>query len=282
MKCFYWVRPSKSLLLFAIIVLFSTRTYSQILVGPVVGGQINWMVFDDKSNKDLYKLKPLLNFHAGASVSFRAQKRFFLQTSFLYSQKGKSLESQDNTNTINETKFRYIDIPILYIAEFKANLGREKAFKWYFGVGPTISYWLGGKGVLINDDLNENGINPPNYDLPYKITFKKDSASVTQNEMNIRQPNRIQLGLNVSAGLILEPLGMDRIMVNVRYAFGQSFLSRSSNGEFGLPGVVYYEDELNVRSQELVLSLHYFIDLKTEERKKGKSTKKIKGGKLKK
>ncbi len=251
---------------------------AQILVGPVVGGQINWMAFDQKEHRDLYKLKSLLNFHAGASISFRAQKRFFLQTSFLYSRKGKVLEGKDFANTRNEVTYRYIDVPILYTAEFKSKFGREKAFKWYFGVGPTISYWLGGKGVLVNDDLNENGINPPDYNLPYKIVFKKDSASVAVDEMNIREPNRIQLGLNVSAGLIFEPIGLQKFMINARYSFGQSYLSRSgeTKGEFGLPGVVNYEDELKIRSRELVLSLHYFIDLKNDERKKGKSTIKAK------
>ena len=65
-------------------------------------------------------------------------------------------------------------------------------------------------------------------------------------------------------------------MVNLRYSFGQSFMSRSGKGEFGLPGILYYRDELKVRSRELVLSLNYFIDLKTDQRKKGKSTSKVK------
>lgn len=249
------------------------------MVGPVAGGQINWMVFDNEDRNALYKLKPMANFHAGASVMFRAQKRFFLQTSFLYVQKGKLLESKDNSGTKNETNFGYIDVPLLYTAEFKAKLGRDKVYKWYFGVGPTMSYWLGGKGVLIHDDLNENMINPPNYDLRYKITFNKDSASVASDEMNVREPNRIQLGLNAAAGLIFEPMGEHKIMVNVRYSFGQSFLSRYGKGEFGLPGILFYEDDLKVRSRELVVSLYYYIDLKVDQRKKGKSTIKTKGSK---
>lgn len=166
-------------------------------------------------------------------------------------------------------------MPILYTAEFKAKLGREKVYKWYFGVGPTISYWLGGKGVLIHSDLNENVINPPNYDLSYKITFKGDSL-IESDEMNIQEPNRIQLGLNAAVGLIFEPYGEHKIMVTARYAFGQSFLAKSGDGVFGLPGILYYEDELQVRSRELVLSLHYYLDLKTDQRKKGKSTSKVK------
>jgi hypothetical protein len=254
---------------------------AQILVGPVAGGQFNWMVFDDQDYKEDYNLKPQLNYHVGGSIAFRAQKRFFLHTSFLYTQKGKSLESTDNAGTTNNMKLKYLDVPILYTAEFKAKLGREKVFKWYFGVGPTVSYWLGGKGVLVHGDLNENGINPPNYDLSYKITFKKDPETVQPNEMNVVEPNRIQLGLNASAGLIFEPVDKHRVMVNLRYSFGQSFLSKEGDGQFGLPGILFYEDELQVRSRELILSAHYFIDLKTSERKKGKSTLKVKSSKKK-
>lgn len=275
---------SRKVLLFVVITLFPlSGIHAQILVGPVIGGQFNQMVFDDKDNKDIYKLNPILNFHAGASIAFRAlsQKRFFLQSSILYSQKGKSLESKIDPSITNKTKFRYIDVPILYTAEFKARIGREKVYKWYFGVGPTISYWLGGKGVLVHSDLNENGVNPPNYDLSYKITFKGDSI-IESNEMNIKEPNRIQLGLNAAAGLIFEPYGEHKIMVTARYSFGQSFLAKSGDGVFGLPGVLYYEDELQVRSRELILSLHYYFDLKTEQRKKGKSTLNVKSGRKRK
>jgi len=269
-------------LLVAGLLFLNYKGEAQILVGPVVGGQLNRMVFYNDQSKDLYKLKPLLNFHAGASISFRAQKRFFLNTSILYAQKGKLLESNYNSITRNDATFKYIDMPILYTMEFKAKMGRDKVYKWYFGVGPNISYWLGGKGVLVHEDLNENGVNPPNYDVHYKIVFNKDSAAVATNEMNVREPNRIQLGLNLSAGLIFEPFGNNKIMVNLRYAFGHSFLSRNGKGEFGLPGVLYYEDDLKVRSRELVLSLHYYIDLKTDQSKKGKSTVNIKSGRKRK
>jgi len=280
MKSFSCSSPSIVRILLVMVVLsWCVTSNAQVLVGPVVGGQVNWMVFDDKDYKEFYKLNPILNWHAGASVSFRAQKRFFLQTSFLYVQKGKSLEVKYDPEIRNEMKLRYIDIPILYTAEFKAKVAKNKVYKWYFGAGPTISYWLGGKGVLLNNpDLNENLINPPDYDLHYKIRFNKDSASVADDEMNVREPNRIQLGINLSAGLVFEPMGKNKIMVNVRYAFGQSFLSRYGKGEFGFPGILFYQDELRVRSQEVVLSVHYLFDLQIDQRKKGKSTLKVKGG----
>jgi hypothetical protein len=278
-------RIKKYILPFLIISILTSLTAfhvkGQVLIGPVIGGQSNWMVYDSKELKDRFKVSPQLNFHAGISVSFRARKRFYLNTSLLYSLKGKHITGRDSEDLKNVSRYKFIEVPILYTAEFQTKIANDKVFKWYFGAGPTIGYWLGGKGVLQNIDLNENNINPPDYKLRYKIVFNKNPATIAENEMNIVDPNRIQLGLTASAGLIFEPYGQNRIMVNWRYSIGQSFLSRESKGQFAFPEILFYADELKVRNRELVVSLHYFIDLKTSQRKKGKSTSPVKSSKKK-
>lgn len=274
----------KSVLVFAIIlnVHLIIPSNGQILIGPTIGGQINRYSFGDKDQKELYQSKSNINFNAGLSFSFRANKNFFLHTSLLYSQKRKIIDGIKDPTIHNDALFRFIEMPILYTAEFKSKFGRDKVFKWYLGAGPTISYWLSGKGLLSAGDLNENIINPPDYNLSYKVVFKKDSASVGINEMNVKEPNRIQLGLNISFGVIFEPIPDQRILFNTRFNLMHSFLGREYDGEFGLPGILYYEDELQVRNQEIVFALHYFFDLKTAQRKKGKSTMKLPGNKSKK
>ncbi|MDH4058990.1 MAG: PorT family protein, partial [Cyclobacteriaceae bacterium] len=237
----------------------NVEAFAQILVGPVVGGQIDWIKFGDSENKDLYSVEPVYGFHVGGSIAFRVQKRFFLQASVLYSQKGKVIDGKLDQSLRNDATFKYIDVPLLYTAEFKAKIGRDKVYKIYLGAGPNISYWLGGKGVLNHSDLNENLINPPDYNLPYTITFNKDPLTIRQGEMNVEDPNRIQLGLQASTGLIFEPWGEQKIMLTARYIFGHSYLSKTSNGDFGLPNELYYEDALKVRTQELAMSLYYFI-----------------------
>lgn len=263
---------------------FCIESVAQVLIGPVVGGHVGWATFENKDIKDTVRVKPYLGFNVGACVSFRVRKKFFLQTSILYSRKAKVIEGKKDKDLLNDTKFNYIEMPILYTAEFKGKLGKKsiREFKWYLGVGPTISYWLGGKGVLINSDLDESNIKS----LPYKITFgKKREEEVKEGEMNIQDANRIQLAINISAGLILEPVGFNKIMVALRYELGHSFLSPTGKGFFGglekYNIVKGYEDELQVRMQTLNLSLHYFIDLKTDQRRKGKSTSKIKKGRSK-
>lgn len=263
-----------------VLIFFCIDSVAQVLIGPVIGGQSSWATFKDHEIKEFIKAEPFVGFHAGASVSFRVQKRFFLQTSLLYTRKGKKLDGiKLDTDFSNVSKYNYLEMPILYTAEFKGKLGDKKAkeFKWYLGVGPTVSYWLGGKGVLTDGDLIEEDIKA----LDYKITFGKKKEDVKAGEMNVNDANRVQLALNISAGLILEPVGFNKIVVAARYEYGHSYLSRTSDGYFGgFDGILYYEDEMQVRFQSLNFSLYYFIDLKTDQRRKGKSTIKTKKGKL--
>jgi hypothetical protein len=87
--------------------------------------------------------------------------------------------------------------------------------------------------------------------------------------MNVAEPNRIQLGLNLASGLVLEPQPNQRILVLLRYELGHSFLAREGNGTFT---PTYYQDVLQARNKGLRLSVSYLIDLKIENRKRGKST----------
>jgi hypothetical protein len=59
-------------------------------------------------------------------------------------------------------------------------------------------------------------------------------------------------------------------MLLFRYELGHSFLSGTTDGY--MQGIVRQQDYMRVRNQGFRVSLSYLIDLKTETRKKGKST----------
>lgn len=250
-----------------VFVLFSAhRSLSQILVGPVAGGQYSWISFGDKENKDLYKVKPVPGYHAGAALSFLVRKRFFLHTSFLYSTKGKIIEGTSGEPLKNKVTYHYIDVPILFTVDFKAKLGRLKEFKYYVGAGPNVSYWLGGKGKITYIDVGDNLVS----DQPYTIRFNPGSGDPPSGEMTIAEDaNRIQLGLCLTAGAVFEPVVHQKFMVNLRYELGHSFFNPTRNGMFR---DTYYQDVLRSRNQGIRLSVAYLVDLRTGERKKGKST----------
>jgi hypothetical protein len=250
----------------SIIIALHPDATAQVLIGPVAGPQVSWVSFDEKHNRDLYQQYPTIGYHAGFGVSFRVQDRFFLHTALLYSQKGKKLSGKTDELLKFNGRYRYIDMPLVYTVEFKQNLGKSKQYKWFFGLGPNVSYWLGGKGSLENSQLSEILVNRINY----KIVYNQAPGDFADDEMNVNDANRLQLGLNVSGGIVLEPLGYQKIMVTVRYEFGHSFMSPNSLGEFNLTNEYY--DDLRVRPQGFRLSFSYLIDLKTDQAKKGKST----------
>jgi hypothetical protein len=269
MNCLFF-SPVKIYKTTFLILLFAVAATSdaQVLIGPVAGGQVSWVSFGDKDYKELYKVKSVYGFHAGLNLSFRVRKRFFLHTSVLYSQKGKIIEGKVDPLLKNEVRYNFIEMPILYTVEFKGNFGKGKEFKWYLGAGPTVSYWLGGKGKIYEQGIEENAISDS--PIRYKIVFDKNTDNLPYDQMNVEDPNRIQLGINLSSGIVFEPHGFQKIMLTVRYEFGHSYLSKKGSGIFS--STELYEDVLQVKNNGFRVSLAYLIDLKTEERKKGKST----------
>lgn len=241
---------------------------AQIYIGPAGGAQVSWTKFDNQDFYDSYDIKPVWGYHAGANISWKVQNRFFLHTSFLFSTKGRKLEGRRDPLLKNRVRYNYIDVPIIYAVDFRGRVGGGKEFKYYFGFGPNVSYWLGGKGELYNSDLDENA-EFASRDLEYAIVFDANQADLSAAQMNVTRPSRLQLGLNVATGLVFEPQPGQRILMMFRYELGHSFLSREGSGTFTS---TYYEDVLQSRNKGLRLSVSYMVDLRIEKRKRGKST----------
>lgn len=255
-----------ALLLLTATLLSTTPLAAQILIGPVVGPQVSWVSFDNKDNKSLYKQRPVYGFHAGLGLSFRVHKRFFLNTAFLFSTKGKNLTGKEDPLLKFKSNYNYIDVPMVYTVEFLHKVGKVKQYKFFFGIGPNVSYWLGGKGYLENTQLSEILV----YRIDYKTVFNKDDNDYKNNEMNVTGANRLQLGLNLATGFVFEPLGYQKVMMTIRYELGHSFLSPEGQGSFRQTNE--FTDDLRVRIQGIRVSASYLIDLRNEESKKGKST----------
>jgi hypothetical protein len=243
---------------------------AQILVGAVAGANYSWTSFGDRDYKDLYKVRPVFGYHFGGHISFRVRKRFFLHTSIIYSTKGMTMEGKKDDFTTTQdlgyltAKYNYLEMPIVYTTYFKGSFGKS-SFKYSLGIGPNVSYWLGGKGTIENFDTHERSTGV----VDYKIVFNKNPFDATEHEMVVEKPTRVQLGLNFAAGLLFEPSRDHQMIVTFRYELGHSYLSRESVGSFG---PTYFEQPLQMRNQGFRISVAYLIDLKVDQRKKGKST----------
>lgn len=244
----------------------SSKLPAQVLIGPVVGPQLSWVNFYEKESKAFYKQRPVFGFHAGVDISFQVRQKFYMHTNVLYSVKGKSLRSDQSVDLKQKEFDRYIEMPVLFTREFTTRVGgnANRVFKWYLAGGPNIAYWLGGNGKLTTTQLLEN--DEPY--MSYKLRFNGDESQ--GNTVQVQQANRVQLGLNISVGFAFEPLGFQKIYTNLRYEWGHTYLARNGEGVF--PGLTEYSDDLKARNQGFRLSFSYLFDLKTSERKKGKST----------
>jgi hypothetical protein len=251
------------LLLVVLFLLIVIPCRSQIFVGPVAGLNYSWIGFSEK--QQIYNSRPVWGYHAGANVSIKVRNRFFLHSSVIYSQKGKKLTNDLDPLYYHEVRYNYIEIPLVYSVDFKSTFGRNRVFKWFLGAGPNISYWLGGKGDLSSSNIKELGVDV----LHYRIVFRKDPEDISDSEMTVREPNRMQLGLNVATGFVLEPEERRKITLHIRYEMGHSFLSRTSDGMFA---TIFERDDMKSQNRGLRVSLSYAIDLQVETRKKGKST----------
>jgi hypothetical protein len=253
-----------SRLAFLLLTLFWFQASSQILVGPIAGANYSWTSFANKDLKDSYKTIPTFGFHVGGHLAFKVRNRFFLHTSLIYATKGRELEGKTDVLLRNFEQYSYIDMPISYAVDFKGKIGNNKEFKYFFGIGPNIGYWLGAKGTLYNSDFEENNLE----EISYKAVYKKDPENLQQDEMNVQEPNRFQFGLNFVAGMVLEPAPKQRLLLSLRYELGHSYVAKADGTFLN----TYFQSPLRSRNQGFRVSLAYLIDLKTEERKKGKST----------
>lgn len=245
----------------------SYKSFSQIYIGAKGGLQYSWVNFQNDGDKDFLSQDPVFGFNAGVLFSFNVRKRFFLQTELLYSVKGRRYEGEIDPSLENTARLRYIELPLIYKVDFKGVTQSGKSFKWYLGAGPLISYWLGGSGNLRLNDLQELG---PIEEIDYTYAFGRAPDDAKLDKIYIEDPNRFQLGLNFSTGIVLEVTDRSSFAIDLRYELGHSFLAQNQAGV--IPDLIGFSDPLEVRNAGFRLSVAYLFNTKYEDRKKGKST----------
>ncbi|ELR72548.1 hypothetical protein C900_01222 [Fulvivirga imtechensis AK7] len=247
--------------------LATVQSEAQLLIGPRIGGQVSWITLDDKDLKDEYEyeIEPLIGYHGGFTVAFQVQKRFYLETNLLYSRKGKVIKGTGDQLLKLRSINHFVELPIIYRMDFKAKIGGSREFKWFVGVGPNISYWWRGNGILESDDLAENGIMELEYDVQFGGNYLEEELGT----LVVTEPNRLQLGINFATGVMLEPLTGHLIVIDLRFELGHSFQSKNDFAHFAED--MQFSEPVRSRNMALRLGVSYLFDTKVSERKKGKS-----------
>ena len=73
-------------------------TSAQIIrVGVKAGSQLSWVTIDDPEYKAVATVHPVVGFHAGLVFAFKVKDRYFLNTEYIYSQKGKRVKGKSRS-----------------------------------------------------------------------------------------------------------------------------------------------------------------------------------------
>ncbi len=265
MKVIIW---KNCLVLLLLISTIEVATGQIIRAGFKAGPQLSWVTVDDPKFKEVGKVRPIPGFHAGAVIAFKVKDRYFLNTEYIYSQKGKNVTGKIDPDLNDKVIYRHIDIPILFAMHFKGNLAKTRQFKWYINAGPNTSYWLGGKGVINSGDLIENG----KQELKYKIAFGTRPDYNDADILYIKDAKRLQFGMNVGGGILLEPGKKQKVMIDFRYEIGHTQLGNAQSSQFIIPAD--YQDNLKGRNKGIRLSIVYLFEFSSDKKElnKGKST----------
>lgn len=253
---------------------------SQVVNAGLKGGvNLSWTRSDDADFRKAYSTHPVPGFNGGIVFSFQVKKRYSLQTEFQYATKGRIVKG--DLALRDEVTYRYVEMPVIYQMHFKGRLGSKstREFKWYAGIGPCFSYWLGGKGTITHFEITDHDVP----EIPYTLRFGARPPAQTGESIYvyIRDANRIQLGVNVGGGVWVEPADNRKILVDFRFELGHTWLGGAESADYVFPQT--YSKNLQARNVGFRLSLMYLLqtNLDKKVRNKGKSDVVQKGKMLK-
>jgi hypothetical protein len=217
--------------------------------------------FNFSEDEELYDQKYRSGFQVGGVLDLPLANVFHFYTEIYYAMKGKKTYITSSGLT-NNARYHYIEAPILLRFSFNGGSVPSGNLKWHIDVGPSISYWLGGKGYL--------QAGGPKSD--YKVKFGNPPENNSDfGAMYITNPNRWQWGLNAGVGIDYPVTKGQIVFVDFRAGFGSTDLGKfDSRAELPVLG---FSDSMQVRYLEFVLSVAYTFEIHWISTLKGKSTR---------
>lgn len=221
-----------------------------------MGVHLGQVQFERQLFKDQYDPNYKIGGNIGAAITFPVIAPFSLHSEVLFTFKGKSVnipqESLKNTG-----QYYYIEMPIM----MRFDVWPEKDL--FIGIGPNLSYWTGGTGKIDDTEL-------PGGFTPYTIHFGQNN---NPNDLQVTDPNRLQLGLLFGIGKRFDLQGDRKLTVEARYEMGHSFLG-SENGAY--IENLQFTDNLESKNRLISFNVGYFWTIHKKSKRKRSSTYKAK------
>ena len=238
------------------------------MAGPKIGVQAYTVSYQLNSAKEQYDPKVKFGFNAGVEFNIPLAKNFNLNPEINYTQRGRKVYTQETGWTINEVH-HYLELPLILNFQVESRikkLGPIKnigPFSWFFGIGPNMSYLLGGSGTLQTQGNSHD----------YKISFEGNEGDY--NYLTFHDVNRWQWGLDFNIGLISPLKNNKNLITTLRFTYGNTALGEEDGSSMPILG---FTDNLKHSYRVLNLSFAYMFGMDVGLLRKGKSTK---GAKIK-
>jgi hypothetical protein len=72
-----------------LVLCLGTSSAQIIRAGIKAGPNLSWVTVDDPTFKSVADVHPIPGFHVGGVIQFKVKDRYFLNTEYIYSQKGR-------------------------------------------------------------------------------------------------------------------------------------------------------------------------------------------------
>lgn len=221
--------------------------HGQAFIGVRAGANVNKHKFDQEVYKKFYDTQFRPGYTGGLVFLYENKDKYGLYTEFLYSQKGKYVESRANDYVSNVSDYQYLDFPILFRVKFK-----QPKFNWYLMMGPELNYWLGGNGVFKVYDPSRDEITS----YSYTINFEETSGS--SEYLNVEEANRLQISFSVGAGMLWKLENANYLSLDFRFSYGNTYIGGYESAS--IPNIALV-DNLEYTNNILAVSAVYYVDI---------------------
>ena len=231
-------------------------------VGPKIGINAFKSRFNFKEDEEIFDQKLKYGFQFGGAYDMPLKRNIHFYMELYYSLKGKKTIVTGSGLT-NDARYNFLELPVMVRLTFEGSKVASGVYNWHVGIGPTVSYWLGGKGKLYGRD-------GPTQE--YDIIWGEPPLNNSEfDKMYISNPSRLQWGLVIGAGIDYPVYKEQNVFIDFRIQLGGTNLG-DFDSEANIP-ILGFAESTDVRFLEFNISAVYTFEVDwLRSTKKGRST----------
>jgi len=255
---------SGTLLVCLLLTLFCAHA-QKYTIGGKAGVLLSWPHFADKEDKDVFGSRPRIGVSVAGLINFPMKEHYSFQAEGGFSRQGRTITYNGGTWK-NKCTYYFADANMMLRRTFRLHIARNIPTNWFLNIGPNINYWISSSGRIQVD---------PGVTQKFTGVFNKTPEPV-YDKMYLNDVNRWLFGINVGVGFNATTLRRQKIMVELRFTGGGTYLGKKNSATMNILG---FQDDLKASINVINLSVAYVFDKDRQLSKTGKSTLKIKRNK---